>query len=803
MPRRLQYSKVHETVELEPAPGGLFEAYNRVVGRVSEGGRSSYLAVHQEERLRQQLNELMSNVSWLAVADKQVDRDLVLGALRVYTGRDGERDVGAFAASTASFRRPLREVARGYNTFITEAELDDLLSQLSDLLDQGLLSLRPDHTGRTNHNRIKGLLGTLIAARWFRQEAPPETRLLISLDSSDARRWMHLSDDPLRADLVGLEWTNDHCTVSVIEVKAVDTPSVEYQVADGVVTGSAIDQMLATRRLLTAVLSKDREHELITTPARREVLREHFYRELTKSTYGATERKLWADRLQRLLDGDVSADVRCHLIDVRLGVDASTLQDRNVVANDGDEAVATRLTELNEELIDALRQAEGQEPPPEEPTEAQPEAEPAVEAEGAAEEAVAPPPDQEPAPTPEPEGGAEVETAPQTKPEPPPAAEAEMVTRPRALLGSAPGTYGKPRPIWFDPGLPEDPLPNPHLSITGETGSGKTQATKAILSDMAGYGVPMLVLDFKDDYSDPVYAEAEGFQIYDASFSSLPFNPLAPPVDPRGNRINPAYHVHQLAEIIKRIYKLGDQQAYRLREAIKEAYDAAGIGSRPITVEPDTQFPPFEAVREQLAKDKANEALLGRLSPIFDLGLFSVGESPEDLDAFMNSNSVVRLAQLPGDETKNSVAEFFLMALYNFLVRQPHIHTLGRLLVLDEAWRLVESPFLIPLMREGRAFGVGVIIATQFPRDLPEAVRGSTATRLYFSQSQIEQVREVQRTVLGKTSGAEADHLASVMRGLSPLTCVLHSKQYANFVRLAFKPYFERVAERGKAENEG
>ena len=61
--------------------------------------------------------------------------------------------------------------------------------------------------------------------------------------------------------------------------------------------------------ILTAVLAKDRENELITTPARREVLREHFYRELTKSTYEAEARKVWADRLQRLLNGDVNADV--------------------------------------------------------------------------------------------------------------------------------------------------------------------------------------------------------------------------------------------------------------------------------------------------------------------------------------------------------------------------------------------------------------------------------------------------------------------------------------------------------------
>jgi DNA helicase HerA-like ATPase len=143
---------------------------------------------------------------------------------------------------------------------------------------------------------------------------------------------------------------------------------------------------------------------------------------------------------------------------------------------------------------------------------------------------------------------------------------------------------------------------------------------------------------------------------------------------------------------------------------------------------------------------------------------------------------------------KNSVAEFFLMALYNYLIRQTQTHTLGRLLVLDEAWRVVESPFLTPLMREGRAFGLGVLIASQFPRDLPEAIRGSTATRLFFSQGQVEQIREIQRTIVGKTSGPEAEHVASVVRGLTPLSCVLHSTQYTPFARVSVLPYFERRA---------
>ena len=41
---------------------------------------------------------------------------------------------------------------------------------------------------------------------------------------------------------------------------------------------------------------------------------------------------------------------------------------------------------------------------------------------------------------------------------------------------------------------------------------------------------------------------------------------------------------------------------------------------------------------------------------------------------------------------------------------------------------------------------------------------------------------------------ADADHLASIMRGLPPLTCVLYSKQFPCFDRVTIDPYFERQA---------
>ena len=180
-------------------------------------------------------------------------------------------------------------------------------------------------------------------------------RVLVSLDGDEARRWLRLREDSVRADLLGFEWTNDHCTISVIEVKAgakLSTP--EYSISAGIVTGPAISQMLSIRRLLEPVFERDRKRELITTPARREIIREHLYRELNKGSYTPDQRKLWSDRLQRLLDGDVEGDLRCHLIDVRLGVDSASLRSRSSVAMEGERAIPVQITELNERQIEAL-----------------------------------------------------------------------------------------------------------------------------------------------------------------------------------------------------------------------------------------------------------------------------------------------------------------------------------------------------------------------------------------------------------------------------------------------------------------
>lgn len=308
---------------------------------------------------------------------------------------------------------------------------------------------------------------------------------------------------------------------------------------------------------------------------------------------------------------------------------------------------------------------------------------------------------------------------------------------------------------------------------------------------MRGHGLPALILDFKDDYSRSEYTAAEGLRVLDANFGGLPFNPLEPAIDPVSGRVNPMGHVHQIGEIPKRVYRLGDQQTFHLREAIKSSYEQAGLKTSGHVPAADVRWPSLDDVRPILS-EAGHDALLGRLSPIFDLGLFT---DPGDasLADLLDGQVVIRLSQLPGDQVKNAVAEFLLLALYNHLIRLEQPRQLRRLLVLDEAWRVTNSERLEPLMRESRAFGLGIIVATQYPNDLSDAVAGATATRLFFSQSLSDPIKAIQATLVGKSTGTEAERVGSDVRGMQKLNCLLQNQQHRPYRRVAVVPYWQRV----------
>jgi hypothetical protein len=181
--RRLAYKISDDTLDLVPAVGGILADYATFASLAVGSSIDSYQTIHQDDDLQSRLRAGAALVPWYVVVDGHVDRDLDLGGLRVLTDREGTRDVVAFASTPDAFRRSLRDVVRHYNTAVQDEMLDTLLASLSELLDTGLLVLRPSpKTGEIVDAQVKGVLGLMVAVQSLRATTPPgHDRIILSL----------------------------------------------------------------------------------------------------------------------------------------------------------------------------------------------------------------------------------------------------------------------------------------------------------------------------------------------------------------------------------------------------------------------------------------------------------------------------------------------------------------------------------------------------------------------------------------------------------------------------------------------
>jgi hypothetical protein len=324
------------------------------------------------------------------------------------------------------------------------------------------------------------------------------------------------------------------------------------------------------------------------------------------------------------------------------------------------------------------------------------------------------------------------------------------------------------RVLW-DPYRETTPrLNNFGFLVTGDAGSGKTQTIRVLIDAAARAGLPICIFDFKNDYASADFAEALGLNVVDVREMGLPFNPLRPP--PHGaSGAKPIDHAFEIAGILKRVYRLGPVQENALRDAIATTYAGAGIDLRDWVVPSSRKWPSFSDVEQILHEDQRRHgALIARLAPLFQLGLFPGDGQAIPFEEMLRGRLVLKLNELPTDEIKAALAEFIIVQLHGFALRGDQPRRLTRLMVFDEAHRIANSPRLEALGREGRAFGVGIVLGTQYPGDIPEATAGALATQLFLLNNQAEHRRHIVRQVLGTTTGAEAQRLLQRLSELEP-----------------------------------
>lgn len=320
---------------------------------------------------------------------------------------------------------------------------------------------------------------------------------------------------------------------------------------------------------------------------------------------------------------------------------------------------------------------------------------------------------------------------------------------------------------------------NTNTGIIGTMGTGKTQFTKSLVtqlirnqaSNVNGAPIGMLIFDYKSDYVDDDFAQAN--QTKRLKLFRLPYNPLSV----YGSM--PMLPVHTsagFAETMARAFGLGQKQQLRLRKLIRDAYDLAGISMS----DASTWSKPAPTIAQlwdlfQNQEKVEEDSLYAALDSLATYEIFeSNPESVCSLYDLLDGVTVIELAGYP-PQIQNLVVALTLDLFYSQMQKRgkPAVHgdyrQITKMILVDEADNFMKEDFqsLRKILKEGREYGVGLILSTQ---DITHFKTGENNYGSYVLTWVVHRVSEIRnsdiKAIFNKDDKAEQEQLMEAIRKL-------------------------------------
>lgn len=714
--RRIELLRIHRKVELCPSlDESVFRSFYDMVGKL-HGAHASQTpqASADAERMAGHIDGALAHdppaAFWFFFADRALPTPGRVGAARVLERHHARRRSVCYDISYERLALLLRSPLDHFNLRFPAAELRKLLEEGVALIGDGLISLfkadaQPDTTG------VRGFAGMLIAARDYRDRYPGA--LVVSVDTKLARLWLRLADTDTaeRCDLLALHRDDGVLTVDAIEVKTasgdtgVQQPEIE----------KATRQLVATLAAIESGVDEGREQpgqqpSPLAAP-RQEMLKEVFVSGCQSLAASRDDRTRWARWLQVLFrqkEGSDEIRLRGTVYAVELGNNKPS-RDENLRG----ERYGIAIFRLRESRIQALISPASQSPPAgrggEDPEGPPPRA--------ASPALPSPPPRGE-------DGGESAVAAPESEPSTLSGPSAETVPGGlgiRFTVGHS-VSAGERKPYWLHPSNTR--LNQLNIGVVGDLGTGKTQLTKALIRQFArqgahnrGHAPKFLIFDYKHDYTKPDFIEAVSARV--VAPHRIPLNVFDLPAV-RGHL--PAARLGRvkfLNDVLQKIYGgIGPRQRNHLKTAVMRAYEA-DVGGAPTLK---------DVLREyaDIVGDRV-DAPYSILDDLVGLEVFVERSSEaQPFDEFFAGVTVVDLAALGiGDKERNMLLVLFLNLYYEYMInlvkqpylgRDPQLRFIDSMLLVDEADNIMKYNFdvLRQVLLQGREFGVGVVLASQF-----------------------------------------------------------------------------------------
>lgn len=789
-----------------------FSIYHKIVSEVTGNFHSEFSMQEARTTHLDEVNTLLP-YSQFVITIGQVPE--IMGApdlIRLTQNVDISGDT-VYTYHKDSIISRLSKQLKQFNYKPTSDGLMTLLKRLQAVGGEGIFSTITDK-GKDGFSEtgVKGLLGIAVAVNWYVNQSFNERNIVISLDSYLARRWLHKRTDNKRSDFLGIrELSDGSYSIDILEVK-----SYEATNDTDVLDSHAAQQLKAVAQLIHNMVNRQGD---LFTDRRRELLRLQIFREALQ--FSTQHDSKWIKALNSIIDGSKEININLVLLEVafdqninisekkfipetvreesevyQLPITRIRLGESDIQRYLGD--YVERLNESDQEIEEGVVVNEGSDTNdpnnPNNPSDENPNTSLSDETEDT--NSVEPMREEtEPIPTVDrtDQSSNRQDINEDTDNRSNDIIGGSINSEIKLLLGKQSG-WNK-EVFWDHRRKISIPLANHNIIITGDPGKGKTQTIKGLIHELRKNNIPLIIFDFKDDYIDSDFLESESMEKFDIMTEGLPFNPLVPSIDPVENTFTAINHIVQIEGILKRVYNLGVQQATQLRSALIEVFRKKGIDTNtPTKLSGVNEFPTFDEVREILYEDeRRNSTLIGRLDLLFQIGIFP--NNPRiTFDELMEGSYTLRLSTLPDpdNEIKAAVAEMITLATHNYLITKEQPRKLTRAIVLDEAHRVSKSKALLGLMREGRAFGVGMIIATQFPTDIPQDIYGCTETKLFLGNDDFVHAEAAAKKLEGGSSRSNINSLAEQIRNMKQFRAVLRNSQYPN-VFIDLVPYYKRI----------
>ncbi len=719
--RRIDFQGIKKKVELQPSvEETVFRCFYDMIGKLEGAGKGGTpQASADAERVRSHIEETLlaeqPGAFWFFFADRALPSASGIRAARILERHGRHRRAVCYDASYERLALLLRMPLDDFNLRFPPEQLQELLQEGVALIGDGLIDLlKPD--GQPDVARVRGLAGTLIAVRDYKALHPDA--LLVSVDSTLARLWLRLAKRGERCDLLGLRADGDQLVVEVIEVKTCGTGGIE-------VARSEIDkaraQLAATLEAVRSGLQEDEEAPNTSPLAapRQEMLKEVFVAGCQTLSATPADRERWAEWL-RMLFGESEGTLATRLGGLIYAVELSNNNPtEEFTITDGDFPVMVRrVREARiQNLISSMDGSSrdnsggnqsgggtGARPPP------APSPPPAPPRDAARQEPRRGPVSATSSPMPL--------TAPVLDLSPIESSYGQGV---RFCVGVSLGS-GAPQPFYLHPSNTK--LNQLNIGIVGDLGTGKTQLTKALIyqftqsvAENRGHRPKFLIFDYKRDYTKPDFVGAVGARVVKPHHIPLNIFDLSAAGDH-----GPAARLGRvkfLNDVLHKIYGgIGPRQRNQLKTAVMQAYDAAKNDAPTLT--------DVLAQYEALVGDKI-DAPYSILSDLADLEIFA----PRAADTvpfreFFDGVVVIDLAALGiGEKERNMLLVLFLNLFFEYmqglekkpyLGEAPQLRFIDSMLLVDEADNIMKFNFdvLRQILLQGREFGVGVLLASQY-----------------------------------------------------------------------------------------